>query len=437
MEPRQELGGGVAYSTRDPSHRLNVPASRMTVLSSEPGAFGAWFEASGGLEDDPDALLTDGRVYPRRSAFGKYVGGLLRAAAASPDAAEFEHIQELAVAVTRRSDGAFDVTLNCGTIFPADIVVLAVSHPLPAVPAALRGLEAHPKLVANPWAAHALADIERDDRVLIIGTALTAIDVIASLRAQGHQGTVLAISRHGLVPRLRGVTPLQPFGDFSGRPSRTARGLLREIREATTQAEACGSNWAAVADALRNQGQTVWSALPPTERRRLLRHLLPFWNVHRYQVAPQLAAVTQTQCAQGSLAIRAARLLSAAFAEGKFRVGLRCRDAGLLEQRFEAIVICTGPAYGSVIASNPVLTGLAGAGLIHADEFDLGLATDGRARALDATGHAQPDMFVAGPLARARFGELMGLPEVSWHAAFVANEIETALSRLLDPLQTG
>src|SRR5580658_5694065 len=107
VEPRQELGGGVAYSTQDLSHRLNVPASRMTVLSAEPGAFDAWFKASGGLDDDPDALLADGRVYPRRSAFGAYVGDLLRAAAASPDAAEFQHIQRLAVAVARRSDGAF------------------------------------------------------------------------------------------------------------------------------------------------------------------------------------------------------------------------------------------------------------------------------------------------------------------------------------------
>ena len=39
LEPRQSPGAGVAYSTAEPTHRINVPAARMQLAGDEEGAF--------------------------------------------------------------------------------------------------------------------------------------------------------------------------------------------------------------------------------------------------------------------------------------------------------------------------------------------------------------------------------------------------------------
>ncbi len=43
LEPRQSPGAGVAYSTAEPTHRINVPAARMQLAGDEEGAFDHWY----------------------------------------------------------------------------------------------------------------------------------------------------------------------------------------------------------------------------------------------------------------------------------------------------------------------------------------------------------------------------------------------------------
>ncbi|RJF80824.1 hypothetical protein D3874_25635 [Oleomonas cavernae] len=430
IEPRPQLGGGVAYSSSDPAHRINVPAARMTIFADDEGHFDRWIRREGAVDDDPAATLPDDRIFPRRAVFGRYVRGVLQEALAlSP--ARLAHIAERAQAIHREGAG-YRVTLSGGGAIEADLVVLATSHPPPAAPAALAPLAGLAKFIADPWAPEALAAVGPDDRVLIVGTGLTMADIVASLERRGHRGSVVAVSRRGLLSRGHPPAPVEAKGDFATRPAVTALELLRRIRRAVDAAGAAGLSWHGVLDAVRRDAYPIWRALPVAERSRLVRHLRAFWDVHRYRVAPQVEAAIARAAAQGRFQVIKADLGAVVAGDDGIVVDLRPRKG----QRpaptrlvFDAVVVATGPAHGSVIAGNPALASLAVAGLVTADAHGLGLAVDLRSHVLDADGKAQETLLVAGPLARGTFGELMGLPQVALHAEQVAEIVAEWLRR--------
>jgi uncharacterized NAD(P)/FAD-binding protein YdhS len=98
---------------------------------------------------------------------------------------------------------------------------------------------------------------------------------------------------------------------------------------------------------------------------------------------------------------------------------LRQREAVRTES-FDAIINCTGPDHAHVTETNPALASLAAAGLLHPDVHRLGIETDMDSHPIDDAGAPVRSLYVAGPLARASFGELMGLPQVTEHATRVA-----------------
>jgi uncharacterized NAD(P)/FAD-binding protein YdhS len=156
--------------------------------------------------------------------------------------------------------------------------------------------------------------------------------------------------------------------------------------------------------------------LSPASRRRFLRHVRPWWDVHRYQIAPQLEKVLIENRRHGRLKVVKADIQSIDAYQGSFHVALRLRGKRRYpeaERFFDAVVNCTGPDHGTVVQSNPVLRAMTGRGLLRAEPHGLGIEVDPFARVIGAGGAPSRSLFVAGPLARGYFGELMGLPQVS------------------------
>lgn len=424
FEPRDKLGAGLAYDTSDPVHRINVPADRMALDPDASEDFITWFNENDGPQRDPGSRTADGRIFPRRSDFGAYVGARIAPYLADD---RIEHVRSEVVNVERLSSGWRLIAGN-GAVTDVDFVIIATSHPAPSAPRVLASvLEGHPRFIGDATAPQALAAIRPMDSVLIVGNGLTGADVAASLLESGHKGQITSISRRGLRSRGHSLTPEEPHGDFVSRPIHSARLLTRRVREAIDQAALFNVSWRAAIDAVRGQGQTVWSNLPLAERRRLVRHLRPFWDVHRFRIAPQVEAAIDAAIERGQMESLAASVGAVTYHGTKIRTGLRlARKKGTLVRDFDAVVVTTGPAHGGIIESQDYLQGLAREGLVALDPTGLGLSCDLSSRILDRNSKVVPDMLVAGPLARAAFGELMGLPQVSAHAKSIA---QTVLAR--------
>ena len=100
---------------------------------------------------------------------------------------------------TRRSAITRDaVVLRGGATLPADVVILATG----IVP---RVKHAHPRFhprVVDAWDECALATLPlgKEGRLLLLGSGLSALDVLAFLDAQGFAGEVTLVSPRGLLP---------------------------------------------------------------------------------------------------------------------------------------------------------------------------------------------------------------------------------------------
>lgn len=423
FEPRQILGGGLAYDTSEAVHRINVPAARMSLIPGDDEHFQRWLLEGDVLRDDPEAVTPDGHMFARRGVFGRYVHAHVAPFLAN---GRVEHHRSRVLSIAAANKAGWRVEAEDGSALLADIVVLATTHPSPQAPSVLaRTLAAHPRYVADTTVDGALSPIRADDRVLVVGSGLTAADVIAALDASGHRGPMTAVSRRGLRSRGHHLLPQDPFGDFASPPSRTALALLKRTRSAITEAEAQGISWHAIFDKLRVQGGEIWRQLPIAERRRLVRLLRPYWDVHRFRIAPQVEGALERLISAGRLSFQAASITGAQVDEdGEISVRLRHRHGkGVLDERYDAVVITTGPGHAGILSSQPFLAGLAADGRLHPDQVGLGIEVDAESRAIGEGGQANKSLYIAGPLARGTFGELMGLPQVTEHAVFVADRV--------------
>ncbi|MGA2966523.1 MAG: FAD/NAD(P)-binding protein [Terriglobales bacterium] len=397
------LGRGVAYGTQFDEHLLNVRAKNMSAYPDVPDHFVKWAQHHYSSSVKPDDFLA-------RPLYGRYIASQLQDAGQSL-AGELRSIQDEAVSLARVGNVA-EVLLAGGQTVVADKVVLALGNfppgdrPLPEKTA--RGT----RYVSNPWSAKTLLDVRQDKSVLLIGSGLTSVDMVVELRARGFEGTIHLLSRRGLLPQShRATVTLPPFwGEAS---PRTARGLLRLIRLEVKAAGQQGSDWRAVIDSLRPVTPKIWQTLPRMERRRFLRHLRTYWDVHRHRIAEQIADQLASQLESGHLRMHAGRITEYHEVAGGVEITYRSRKSGdLAKLCVDRVVNCTGPEADCRRVDSPLLSELMEKGLARPDELSLGMDITDDGNVVDAQGTASDFLYVVGPLRKGSLWETIAVPEI-------------------------
>lgn len=370
----------------------------MSAFPDAPDDFTNWLgEQSGaGL----CAVETPAGMFVSRSAYGRYLADRLEARRD----AEPERLHVLEGRITQIAKTPDGFTLHDGkTTITAHRVVLAMGN-LPTRFHLPDGSEA-----LDPWDAKSFEGLEPDSPVMIIGTGLTMVDTLISLRDGGFKGPVIALSRRGLIPLAHQHGGALPDGTAVLGEDTALSARLRALRGA-----AGTHGWRETIDSLRPHTQALWQAMSADDKRRFLRHARPWWDIHRHRLAPPIAERLADERNTGGLHLLAGRITAS---EGG-AITIKLRKGG--SQAFTVQRVFDATGFGPLQASaDPLVRSLLDGGLARADALGLGLDADSELAVLEPDG-SRGGLYAIGPMVRGVLWECTAVPDIRVQAARLA-----------------
>ena len=418
VEPRAELARGVAYSTPDPEHRLNTRAKRMSLVAGDDDHFTRWAQAHALAVDWAEPVDEDSFV--PRDWFGRYVAERL-ADAVQRSSTTVEHLRAVALDLTTDLSG-WSIHLRGESPVIARHVVVATGN-LPRRQPALPGLDSPDARVMHAWDVGRSA-VNPDAPVLVVGTGLTMVDALLSLRARGHRGPIHAVSRHGALPLAH--------SDLHGRAqpllSRSLRVAARELRLGCELDKSSGRPWQWRIDANRHHAQALWIGLAPVEKRRFLRHARTLWDVHRHRIGEAIRARVDQQLGNGGLRVYRGRVGVIEPGRESLRVILDHPDRSQTELHVGLLLNSLGFELDYRKTDAPLIQALLRSAVVRPGEQGLGLDTDATGRLKAGDGRPWPNLFTLGVSRIGQLWETTAAHEIRQQAAELAGALVQGLN---------
>ncbi len=429
INDQRPVGRGVAYSLRRPEYLLNVAARNMSAFPDEPDHFLQWLRTRSEFEARPEIELRE--FFAPRQIYGDYLRSIVQNHLESPGAlspVSTEFVIGKAVDIEPLVTSCL-VRLADGSTLEADRVVLATGNESPAPLPGAETLDDHPAWVGNPWQAwedrlprqDGASEAGSDPGVVILGTGLTAVDAIITLRAVGWLGSIHAISRHGWFPHahFRGIDyPQFPPKDLDlatlGLPA-----LLALIGEHCAILHERDANPAIIVDRLRPYTQRIWSEFSREDRLTFAKNHAARWNVFRHRISPDIYAQVTNSQLTGQLQVHAAGIVGLEPAGDNILVHLA--DG---EPVVGALVLnATGPSTKFTATRSVLLQNLLRRGLVAPDDTDMGVRVDADHTVLTGEGTRSRWLLALGPMLRGTYWETIAVPELRGQARHVAETL--------------
>ena len=120
---------------------------------------------------------------------------------------------------------------------------------------------------------------------MLLGTGLTMVDVVLTLTELGWEGSIVAVSRHGMLPKshFRGIA----YEDYlpEDAEKRGLSGLIQIVEDHCHRLRQMSQNPGIAIDKLRPHTQRLWQSLSTEEKREFLARYSASWNVTRHRIA--------------------------------------------------------------------------------------------------------------------------------------------------------
>lgn len=351
-DPESDWGFGLAYSTYESCHLLNVRADRMGAWADGIDDFWRWLQKHYPGEYSAESFVP-------RMIYGDYLGTIREKVDKVP-------LEQARIDKAKREGDAWRLNLGKRTVY-AKHLVIATGNP----PIASLGWPETEKHVENFWRwrldGGSAQFLNAGSTIVIAGMGLTAADAVLSLLQDGYKGKIICVSPHGHWPEVHdAVKPYDAAAMVERmRVSPTALDYLRILRAHATE-----QNWCDVIDSLRPHTVALWQALPDGEKGRFMRHLWSRWNIHRHRMAPEIRTRIE---GSGQVETLAGRIVKTA---DDGTVAIRMRGGKqILDIKAALVLNCTGPSYRRMVDENPLLRSLKEQGCIKAGPLGLGIAT--------------------------------------------------------------
>jgi uncharacterized NAD(P)/FAD-binding protein YdhS len=417
------VGRGAAYSTQRSEHLLNVAARNMSALADHPSHFVDWLRSRSEFSAITETELRE--MFVPRRIYGDYICGLAGGYLHPIDPksqVELQVVDDEAVDVSIK-ENRLTVSLKAGESVLADVAVLATGNQSPATFPCDSPLSHDRRYRADPWGNWFEHLPSASGRIVLLGTGLTAVDVIVTLTELNWQGKIIAISRNGFLPRshFRGIV----FPDFipESTSGMTLDALVKLVEEQCRRLERMSQNPAIAIDKLRPHAQRIWQDLSAADKREFVSRYSAKWNSIRHRIAKSIHQRVSDALDAQRLEIVEGAIESLSARDDGLDVHFREPMGKLRLVDADLVINCTGPQTRLSQTDSPLLQNLLNRGLVRPDEVDMGVAVDKDLRVLNVEGQVSNAIYAMGPLLRGTLWETTSVPELRNQSLAIAQSI--------------
>ena len=165
------------------------------------------------------------------------------------------------------------------------------------------------------------------------------------------------------------------------------------------------------------------------ERGRFIRHLRPWWDVHRHRIPPEVADRIENSIARGQLVTVATCIRKMQAVPNGVNITHRPLRANVDQHLFvRRVVNCSGPACDYERIATPLIRSLLDRGDIRPDTLRLGLDISSLCALGNRRGEIWQRLYAVGPVTRSAFWEVTSVSDIRRQCETLAAHLSARLA---------
>ncbi len=385
-----DFGKGVAYTLENDAFLLNVPAVAMGAFPDKPEDFYNWLKSQQYQYEEADFV-------PRR-LYGEYLLSVLDSARKNAKS-DFTAVRKKVSSVHKSSEDKLQVIYEDSSSDSFDLIVLALGFPRQKFS------------LLNPHQESSYADIKSAQSIALVGSGLTAVDVIERCRQEGYKGHIHVISRSARFPHPHAKSTAPADGIEADLKISTGENLRTVARKLRKTIRKYGIE--AALDPLRAVTNSIWCAFSDKDKQIFYRHLESRWNRVRHRMPPKGYEYIQSLIKEGRL-IQHAGSFNSVDEDSKCTVFFtknKTESSISVDKAFD----CRGPSPSA--RHHPLVQQMAADNLLKIGALGRGIETDLAGKVPES------DIYVVGPYRREQLLESTAVRELRQQVQEVAKII--------------